>query len=49
MREAIKQDTYADFARKFVRDQFRGKENGGQDVPAWVKDALDAAGISLER
>ena len=49
MREAIKQDTYADFARKFVRDQFRGKEKGGQDVPAWVKDALDAAGISLER
>jgi hypothetical protein len=49
MREAIKQDTYADFERKFARDQFRGKEIGGQDVPVWVKDALDAAGISLER
>jgi hypothetical protein len=50
MREAIKQDTYANFARKFARDQFCGKENGGQDVSAWVKDALDAAvtGISLE-
>jgi tRNA-guanine family transglycosylase len=27
MREEIKQDTHADFARKFVRDQFHGKEN----------------------
>jgi tRNA-guanine transglycosylase len=47
MREAIKNDCYGDFARKFVDDQFRGKANGGQDVPAWVKDALDAAGISI--
>jgi queuine tRNA-ribosyltransferase len=49
MREAIKQDTHANFARKFVRDQFHRKENGGEDVPAWVKDALDAAGLSLKR
>ena len=49
MRDAIKEDSYANFARSFVRDQFRGKENGGQDVPSWVKDALNAAGITLDR
>jgi len=49
MREAIKKDAYGDFARSFVRDQFRGKDNGGQDVPTWVKDALAAAGIPLDK
>lgn len=49
MREAIKKDTYGDFARSFVRDQFRGKDNGGRDVPTWVKDALAAAGITLNK
>lgn len=49
MTEAIKNDSYGEFAKKFVRDQFRGKDNGGQDVPSWVKDALGAAGISLDR
>ena len=47
MRDAIKNDTYGDFARSFVRDQYRGKESGGQDVPKWVKDALAAADIIL--
>ncbi|KAL7481912.1 hypothetical protein ACHAW6_007593 [Cyclotella cf. meneghiniana] len=47
MREAIKKNSYGEFAVNFVRDQFRGKENGGHDVPSWVKDALHAAGISL--
>mmetsp|Transcript_209 Transcript_209/g.398 ORF Transcript_209/g.398 Transcript_209/m.398 type:complete len:541 (+) Transcript_209:78-1700(+) len=49
MRDAIKNDVYGDFARSFVRDQYRGKENGGQDVPSWVKDALHAAGIPLDK
>jgi tRNA-guanine transglycosylase len=48
MREAIKNDCYGEFAKDFVRDQFRGKENGGEDVPKWVKDALEAAGIPLD-
>ncbi|KAL7496242.1 hypothetical protein ACHAWT_004463 [Skeletonema menzelii] len=48
MRDAIKNDTYGDFARSFVRDQYRGKDSGGQDVPKWVKDALAAAEISLD-
>ena len=48
MREAIKSDSYADYTRNFVKDQFRGKENGGQDVPTWLRDALDAAGIVLD-
>ena len=49
MREAIKNDSYSDFARGFVKDQFRGKENGGQDVPSWVIDALEAGGITMEK
>lgn len=49
MRDAIKKDSYADFAKSFVWDQYRGKENGGQDVPSWVQDALHAAGITLDK
>ena len=47
MRSAIKDDAYGDFATSFVREQYRGKDNGGQDVPSLVKDALNAAGIQL--
>jgi tRNA-guanine family transglycosylase len=48
MRAAIQEDAYGDFAKSFVREQYRGKDNGGQDVPSWVKDALNAAGIILD-
>jgi queuine tRNA-ribosyltransferase len=48
MRDAIKNNAYGDFARDFIRHQYRGKENGGQDVPNWVKEATSAAGISLD-
>ena len=47
MRRAIKEDRYPEFARGFVRDQYRGQKQGGQEIPAWVVNALDAAGISL--
>ena len=47
MREAILEDRYGEYCRDFVRMQFRGKENGGTDVPGWVVDALQAAGIEL--
>lgn len=49
MRDAIKNDAYSEFARSFVRDQYRGRENGGQDVPSWVNDALQAVGIGLDK
>jgi queuine tRNA-ribosyltransferase len=48
MRAAIKKDAYGDFAKSFVRDQYRGTKNGGQDIPTWVKDALLAGGINLD-
>lgn len=48
MMDAIKRDEYGDFASSFVQDQYRGKENGGQDIPSWVNDALHAAGIPLK-
>jgi len=30
-----------------VKDQFRGADQGGQDVPVWVGEALQSAGIQL--
>ena len=47
MRQAILEDRYAEFCRTFVKQQFVGEENGGQNVPTWVVEALEAAGISL--
>jgi queuine tRNA-ribosyltransferase len=47
MRQAILQDAYGDYARTFVREQYPGKQNGGEDPPGWVVDALEAAGICL--
>jgi predicted metal-dependent HD superfamily phosphohydrolase len=43
MRKAILNKSYPDFCRKFIDAQFPNP----QDVPAWVTDALNAAGISL--
>jgi hypothetical protein len=47
MRQAILTGSFVDFVREFVNDQFRGKSNGGQDVPKWVKDALEETGINF--
>jgi predicted metal-dependent HD superfamily phosphohydrolase len=43
MRKAILNQSYPDFCRKFIDGQFPNP----QDVPAWVTDALSAAGISI--
>lgn len=47
MRTAILEDRFAEFAKAFIHDQYRGKSNGGEDVPTWVKEALDAASIEI--
>jgi hypothetical protein len=47
--EDCMEDRFENFVSDFIHDQFRGVENGGKDIPQWVRDALDAAGISLER
>eukprot|EP00977_Amphora_coffeiformis_P030360 scaffold46492_cov168-Amphora_coffeaeformis.AAC.1 len=47
MRQAILENRFPDYVRKFVGDQFPAKDGGGEDTPAWVVDALNAAGISL--
>ncbi len=49
MRKAIMEDRYPTYVRDFIHDQFRGSDKGGQDVPGWVKDALQEAGISLDK
>jgi len=49
MRKAIMEDRYPTYVRGFIHDQFRGSDKGGQDVPSWVKDALQEAGISLDK
>jgi len=48
MHEAILQNRFSDFVHAFMRDQFRGKKNGGRNVPKWVYDALVASGIVLD-
>jgi len=48
MRKAVIEDRYGEYVRSFIHDQFRGSEKGGQDVPQWVKDALEEAGIDLK-
>jgi hypothetical protein len=47
MRKAIMEDSYAEYVNNFIFDQFRGSKSGGQDVPVWVKEALEEAGIKL--
>ena len=47
MRTAIMEDCFGDFSKAFVHDQFRGKANGGEDIPTWVQQALASAGIEL--
>lgn len=47
MRQAILEDRFPNYVRSFIRSQFPGKDKGGEDCPAWVVDALGAAGISL--
>ena len=47
MRKVILDDGYKEYVHKFISEQFRGSENGGQDVPGWVKDALSAAGVGI--
>mmetsp|Transcript_24007 Transcript_24007/g.66525 ORF Transcript_24007/g.66525 Transcript_24007/m.66525 type:complete len:550 (-) Transcript_24007:407-2056(-) len=48
MRKAILQKEFQPFVREFMKKHFSGEENGNEKIPDWVKDALDAAGISLE-
>jgi queuine tRNA-ribosyltransferase len=47
MRTAILEDRFAEFAKAFIHAQYRGKSNGGEDVPTWVKEALAAASIEV--
>jgi tRNA-guanine transglycosylase len=48
MREAIFEDRYDEYVINFINDHFIGSENGGEDVPQWVYDALCAAGINID-
>lgn len=47
MRGAILDDKFEAFVKQFMADQFRGASKGGKDIPGWVCDALDAAGIKV--
>lgn len=49
MRQAILRDEFGEYARTFVRRQYPGKDNGGDDPPGWVVDALAATGIHLSQ
>jgi len=47
MRESILRNEFPQFVRKFMKKHFSGEGTNGP-VPEWVKDALNAVGISLE-
>lgn len=47
MRKSILRNEFPLFVRTFMKKHFSGEGNDGQ-VPEWVKDALNASGISLE-
>jgi len=47
MRQTILDGKYPEFVKEFIYDQYQGKENGGEDIPPWVRDALASAGILL--
>lgn len=49
MRKSILENRFAEFAIEFVKDQFPGKANGGEDVPTWVIEALAATGIEVPK
>lgn len=48
MRQAILQGTFASFVREFMKKHFPSDlKDGEAAIPRWVKEALDAAGVSL--
>lgn len=47
MREAIIANQFPKYVKQFINMQYRGIENGGEEIPRWVIDALSAAGIDL--
>jgi queuine tRNA-ribosyltransferase len=47
MREAIIANKFSDFVRRFIHMQYPGTQQGGEDIPRWVIDALNAAGIDV--
>eukprot|EP00536_Pseudo-nitzschia_multiseries_P007437 jgi/Psemu1/195568/e_gw1.175.56.1 len=48
MRNAILQKEFPLFVREFMTKHFAGEDNDNGQMPDWVKNALNAAGISLE-
>lgn len=46
MRAAIRGGTFPDFVRRFVRRLYPGGKRG--EVPVWVWEALQHAGISMD-
>jgi len=47
MRAAILEKRFASFVREFLGKYFRSETHGS--IPKWVQDALEAAGVSLDK
>jgi queuine tRNA-ribosyltransferase catalytic subunit len=47
MRDAIIANAFQDYVKRFITMQYPGMSMGGEDIPRWVIDALQAAGIDL--
>jgi queuine tRNA-ribosyltransferase catalytic subunit len=49
MRQSILNDRFAEYARNFIWTQYPGNQDDGDDIPDWVLDAMQAAGVDLSR
>ncbi len=47
MREAILVNQFPDYVKRFINMQYPGIQQGGEEIPGWVVDALNAAGIDM--
>jgi queuine tRNA-ribosyltransferase catalytic subunit len=47
MREAILAKQFPDYVKRFIHMQYPGIQKGGEEIPSWVLDALNAAGIDV--
>lgn len=47
MREAILANQFPNYVKRFINTQYPGIQRGGEEIPLWVIDALNAAGINV--
>lgn len=47
MRDAIIANQFSNYVKRFINMQYPGIRRGGEEIPSWVVDALNAASIDV--